>query len=234
MIAVIINAITVIVGASIGLLAKKAIPDGWSDIIMRGMGLIAMYIGIRGIFDGENTIVMIISLVIGAMLGEGLQIEERFNSFADGVEKRLDSRGGKSNFAQGFIASSLLFCVGAMTVVGSLNAGLKGDNTLLLTKSVMDGVSSIMFAASMGIGVLFASIPVIVIQGGIVLLAGLVEPWLSLTVINEMTCVGSLLIIAIGFNLTLDAKLKVLNYMPALFMPIIICPAYSFIAGLIG
>ena len=232
MIGVIANAVAVIIGATVGLLAKKAIPESWNTIIMKGMGLIALYIGIRGIFDGENTMVMIFSIVVGAQIGEAADIDGRFNAFAAGVEKRLDSRGGKSNFAQGFITSSLLFCVGAMTVVGSLNAGLKGDLTLLLTKTVMDGVSSVMFAASMGIGVMFAAIPVLVLQGGLVLLAGLVEPFLSIAVINEMTCVGSLLIMAIGFNLALDAKLKILNYMPALFLPIAFCPLYDFVAGL--
>lgn len=232
MIGVIANAAAVIIGATVGLLAKKAIPESWNTIIMKGMGLISLYIGIRGIFDGENTLVMIFSLVVGAVIGEAVDIDGHFNSFADRVEKKLDSRGGKSNFAQGFITSSLLFCVGAMTVVGSLNAGLKGDLTLLLTKTVMDGVSSVMFAASMGTGVLFAAVPVLLIQGGIVLLAGLVEPLLPIEVINEMTCVGSLLIIAIGFNLALDAKLKILNYMPALFLPIAFCPLYDFVAGL--
>lgn len=230
---VIANAVAVIIGAAIGLLAKKAIPESWNTIIMKGMGLIALYVGIRGLFDGENTLIMIFSMVTGALIGEALDIDGHFNSFAQNIERKLDKRGGKSNFAQGFIASSLLFCVGAMTVVGSLNAGLKGDMTLLLTKTVMDGVSSVMFAASMGIGVMFAAVPVIVIQGGIVLLADLVEPLMPIAVINEMTCVGSLLIMAIGFNLALDSKLKVLNYMPALFLPIVFCPLYDFVTGLL-
>lgn len=235
MIGVIANAISVIIGATVGLLAKKAIPESWNTIIMKGMGLISLYIGIRGIFDGENTLVMIFSMVVGAIIGESADIDGRFNSLADRIEKKLDSRGnGESNFAQGFVTSSLLFCVGAMTVVGSLNAGLKGDLTLLLTKTIMDGVSAVMFAASMGIGVLFAAVPVIVIEGGIVLIAGLVEPFLQTAVVNEMTCVGSILIMSIGFNLALDSKLKVLNYMPALFLPIVFCPLYDFVAGLIG
>ncbi|MDO4396257.1 MAG: DUF554 domain-containing protein [Clostridia bacterium] len=235
MVGVIANAISVIIGATVGLLAKKAIPESWNTIIMKGMGLISLYIGIRGIFDGENTLVMIFSMVVGAIIGESADIDGRFNSLADRIEKKLDSRGNEeSNFAQGFVTSSLLFCVGAMTVVGSLNAGLKGDLTLLLTKTIMDGVSAVMFAASMGIGVLFAAVPVIVIEGGIVLLAGLVEPFLQTAVVNEMTCVGSILIMSIGFNLALDSKLKVLNYMPALFLPIVFCPLYDLVAGLIG
>ena len=124
-------------------------------------------------------------------------------------------------------------CVGAMTVVGALNAGLKGDNTLLFTKTAMDGVSAIMFTASLGVGVIFASIPVFVIEGGIVLLAAAVSPVLTTSVINEMTCAGSLLIIALGLNMTLGAKLKVMNYMPAVFLPIAFCPLYDWIVSLL-
>jgi uncharacterized membrane protein YqgA involved in biofilm formation len=232
MIGVIANTIAVLIGGFIGLLGKKVIPETWNDIIIKGIGLIAIYVGITGALEGDNTLVVIMSIVFGAMIGEACKFEERMNGFAEKVERRFDSKGGSSNFAEGFITASLLMCVGALTVVGSLNAGLKGDNSLLFTKTAMDGVSAIMFTASMGIGVIFASIPVLVIEGGIVLLASAVAPVLTTDVVNNMTCAGSLLIIALGLNMTLGAKLKVMNYMPAVFLPIAFCPLYGWIVSL--
>ena len=123
-------------------------------------------------------------------------------------------------------------CVGALSIVGSLNAGLKGDNTLLFTKTAMDGVGAMMFAASLGVGVIFSSITVFVFEGAIVMLAGVVAPALTGDVINMMTCVGSLIIIAMGLNLVADTKLKIMNYMPAVFLPILFCPLYDWILGL--
>ena len=125
-----------------------------------------------------------------------------------------------------------MMCVGALSIVGSLNAGLKGDNTLLFTKTAMDGVGAMMFAASLGVGVIFSSITVFVFEGAIVMLAGVVAPALTGDVINMMTCVGSLIIIAMGLNLVADTKLKIMNYMPAVFLPILFCPLYDWILGL--
>lgn len=233
MIGVIANTIAVVVGGIIGLLAKKVIPEAWKDIIMKGIGLVSIYIGVSGSLVGENTLILIMSMVFGAMIGEGFKFEERLNGLAGRMEERFDAKGGNSNFAEGFITASLLMCVGAMTIVGALNAGLKGDNSLLFTKTAMDGVSAIMFTASLGVGVIFASVPVFVIEGGIVLLAAAVSPVLTTSVINEMTCAGSVLIVALGLNLATGTKLKVMNYMPAVFLPIILCPLYDYISGLI-
>lgn len=233
MIAVVCNALAVLLGGVIGILFKKIIPDSFSDIIQKGMGLVSLYIGITGMMVGQYTLVMIICLVIGALLGEGFQLEQRFDAFSHRIEEKLDARGGKSNFAQGFVTTSFMMCVGAMTVVGSLNAGLNHDYTLLFTKTAMDGVSSIMFTASMGIGAICAAGPILIIQGGLVLLAGFLQPFLTDVVIGEMTCVGSLLIIALGLNLTGAAKLKVLNYMPAVFLPIVVLPAYNYVLSLL-
>lgn len=233
MIGVIANTIAVIIGGLIGLVGKKVIPETWNDIIVKAIGLVAIYVGITGALNGENTLILIMSLVFGAMIGEGLKLDERLDSLAGNMEKRFDAKGGKSNFAEGFITASLLMCVGAMTVVGALNAGLKGDNSLLFTKTAMDGVSAIMFTASLGIGVIFASVPVFIIEGGIVLLAAAISPVLTTSVVNEMTCAGSLLIVALGLNMTVGTKLKVMNYMPAVFLPIAFCPLYDWIVSLL-
>ncbi|MGF6375842.1 putative membrane protein YqgA involved in biofilm formation [Clostridiales Family XIII bacterium PM5-7] len=232
MVGVIANTLSIIIGASIGVLAHKIIPASWNEIILKGLGLCTIYVGIRGSFDGENSLVLIISIVVGAMIGEGIRIEQRFNSLAKKIEARLDRKGGKSNFAQGFITASLMTCVGALVIVGPLNAGLKGDNTLLFTKTAIDGVGLMMFAASLGVGVIFSAISVFIVEGSIFLLAGMAAPVLTTGVINEISCVGSVIIIAMGMNLTIDSKLKIMNYMPAVFMPIVVCPLYDWVVGL--
>lgn len=233
MIGVISDTAAILLGGTIGFLAKKIIPESWNDIILKGLGLCSIYIGIAGALEGNNTLILIMAMVFGAMIGEGFRIEQRFNGFAERIERKFDSRGGKSNFAQGFITSSLMMCVGAMSIVGSLNAGLKGDNTLLFTKTAMDGVGAMMFAASLGFGVIFSSITVFLFEGAIVLLAGFVAPALTGDVIDMMTCVGSLIIIAMGLNLVADTKLKIMNYMPAVFLPIAFCPLYDWIVSII-
>ena len=233
MIGVIANTISVLLGSTIGLIAKKAIPDSWGDTILKGMGLISIFIGVSGMLKGEQTLVLVLSIVIGAMIGQGLDIDGRFNRFSRKIEAKFDGGNENSTFAQAFITSSLLFCVGAMTIVGPMNAALKGDNSLLYTKTVMDGFSSIMIAASLGFGVLFSAGTVLLLEGGIFLVAAAVAPMLSTAVINEMTCAGSLLIVALGLNLLKATDLKVMNYTPAIFLPIAFCPLMDWLTGLL-
>ena len=208
-----------------GLLAKKAIPKNWTNFIMAGMGLCTMYIGISGAFEGQNTLIAVISIALGAIIGLAVDIDRRVNNLAEKIEKRFvkDAGEGEATFSEGFVTASMIFCVGAMTIVGSLQAGLIGDNTMLFTKATLDGISAVIFSASLGIGVMLSAAFVLVFQGAIVLLAQAVEPFLSDAVIAEMTCVGSLLIVAIGLNILGVTKLKVMNFMPAVFLPIILC-----------
>lgn len=233
MIGVIANTVFVVIGSIVGMIARKAIPQNWSDTIMRGMGLISLYVGITGMLVGENALILVISIVTGAMIGEGLDIDGRFGRFAKGLEERFAGKDSESHFAEGFVTASLIFCVGAMSIVGPLNAALKGDNSILFTKTTMDFFSSIFFASAMGIGVLCAAVPVLVLEGGIFLLAAAVAPYLSTDVINEMACAGSLLIIALGLNLTKAADLKVMNYLPAIAMPLVLCPLYTWVMGVL-
>ena len=172
---------------------------------------------------------MIISMAIGSVIGAALDLDRHLNNFAEKLENKFKKPGEKTTIAEGFISASLLFCVGAMTIVGSLQAGLLGDNQMLYTKATLDVISSIIFAASLGIGVMFAAVFVFVFQGAIVMLAQFVEPFLEEAVIAEMTCVGSLLIIALSLNMLGITKLKVMNYTPAIFMPIILCPIVQLI-----
>lgn len=221
MIGTIVNTIAVIVGASIGLIIKKGIPERIGDSLMKALALCTIFIGISGAFKGENTLVMIISMVLGTLIGEAIDIDKHINNGVRKIEQKFTK--GKSNLSQGFISASLLFCIGSMTIVGAMNAGLSGDNTMLFTKSTLDFCSSIIFASTLGVGVLLSSIFVLLYQGGLTLLAIAAAPLLSTSVINEMTCVGSLVIIATGLNILGVTKLKLMNYLPAMFLPIILC-----------
>lgn len=224
MIGVLVNTLTVIVGSTIGLLFRKLIPEQWTDFIMKGIALCTLYIGIDGALEGTNTLVTIISIAVGALLGAALDLDDKLNRFASGLENRFKKEGsGGSTIAEGFVTASLLFCIGAMTIVGSLQAGLTGDNTMLYTKATLDFISSLIFAASLGIGVLFAAAFVLVFQGAIVLVAQAVSPFLTDYVVSEMTCAGSILIIALGLNILGVTNLKVMNFLPAIFLPIVLC-----------
>ena len=222
MFGVIINVITVIIGSAIGLLFKKGIPERVSNAAMIGLGACTLYIGISGSLCGENVLILIVSVVLGAIVGTLLNIDRAINTLAGKVEARFKKDGEKISIAEGLVSATLLFCVGSMTVTGSIQAGLTGDNSVLITKATLDLVSSMMLASSLGIGVLMASVSVFVIQGGLVLLAGLISPLMSTGAINEMTCAGSLLIIMIGTNLMGITKIKVADFLPAiLFAPVI-------------
>lgn len=220
---VLVNTVAIIVGAVIGLFIKKGIPDRISDTVMKGVGLCVMYIGWSGALECQNTMIMIISIVLGALIGEGIDIERRFNSFAKKIEDRLSGGNKKIPFAEGFISASLLFCVGAMAVVGSIQAGIEGNNETLFAKSLLDFIAAIIFASGMGIGVAFSSVSVFLYQGIIAVCAGSVGQLLTETVVCEMTAVGSILIFALGLNLVGLSKFKIMNYLPAIFIPIILC-----------
>ncbi len=222
MLGVIVNVITVIIGSSIGLLFKKGIPERISNAVMIGIGACTLYIGISGSLCGENVLILIASIVLGAIVGTILNIDGAINRLALKVEYRFKKGGANVSVAEGIITATLLFCVGSMTVTGSIQAGLTGDNSILITKAMLDLVSSMMLASSLGIGVLLSSVAVFVIQGGLVLLAGLISPLMSTGAINEMTCAGSILIIMLGTNLLGITKIKVADFLPAiLFAPVI-------------
>lgn len=222
MVGVLVNVITVIIGASIGLLFKKGIPEKVSKAAMTGLGACTLYIGISGSLSGENVLILIASVVLGAITGTLLNIDGAINKLASKVESRFNKSGGNVSIAEGLVSATLLFCVGSMTVTGSIQAGLTGDNSILITKAALDLVSAMMLASSLGIGVLLSAGTVFLIQGGLVMLAGLLAPILSTGAINEMTCAGSLLIIMIGTNLMGITRIKVADFLPAiLFAPLL-------------
>ena len=200
MLGVLVNVGTVLIGSLVGLFLKRGIPEKVTEALMIGIGLCTVFIGISGALEGENTLVLILSMAIGTVIGTLLDIDKQLNRLAAYVEARFKQKEGQVTVAEGFVTASLLFCVGAMTIVGSLQAGLTGDCEMLFTKATLDLVSSCVLAASLGIGVLLADIFVLVFQGGIVLLAGLV-----------------------GLNLIGVTKIKVANYLPVIFIPPILC-----------
>ncbi|MBR3766843.1 MAG: DUF554 domain-containing protein [Clostridia bacterium] len=219
MLGVIINVVTVILGSTFGLLLKKGINEKISKAAMTAIGLCTLYIGISGALEGENTIVLILSMVFGTIIGTAIDIDALLQKAGDFLENKMKSKGEKGTLAQGFITGSLLFCIGAMTIVGSLNAGLQGDNELLITKSILDLISSCMLSSTLGIGVMFAAVFVLIYQGGLVLLASLLQNILTDTaMIAEITCAGSVMIIALGLNLLGITKIKVANFLPALLL----------------
>ncbi len=229
MFSVFVNTATVLLGSLIGLLCKKGIPQRLSDAVMTGIGLCTLVIGITGVFSGENTLVLILSIVLGVIVGELLDLDGRVNRLVERVAGKAAGAGKAAQISQGFITACLLFCIGAMTIVGSLNAGLRGDHEMILTKSLLDFISSMMLSATLGIGVLFSAAFVLVFQGAIVLLAQYLAPILSDPVINELTCAGSLMILALGLNIIGITKIKVINFIPALVLVPFVVTLFSYI-----
>ena len=218
---VIVNTVAVIIGSLIGLVFNKNIPEKFTKAIMTGISLCVLYIGISGALKDENTLILIFSMVIGAAIGTLLDIDGFINSVGDRIEAKFAARGNTSPVAQGFVSASLLFCVGAMTIVGSLNAGL-GDNEMLYTKSLLDFISAIMLTISLGIGVMLASGVVLALQGALALFAGVLAPVLSTAAIDEAVAAGSLVITAMGLNMLGITKIKVADYLPAIIIAPII------------
>lgn len=230
MIGVLVNTAAVIFGSIFGLIFKKGIPRKIAEAIMLGIGLCTLYIGISGTLKGSNTLVLIISIVLGAIVGTALDIDKRINALGGWIALRFKkTSAGSASVAEGFVTSSLLFCIGAMTIVGSLNAGLTGDNQMLFTKSVLDLISSAILSVSLGVGVLCSAVFVFAFEGSIVLLAHFLQPVLTKGSIAEITCAGSLLILALGLNLIGVTKIKVANYLPAILFAPLLCWLFTFI-----
>ena len=212
----------VVITSLIGLLIGQRIPEKMNRAIMQGIGLVVITIGVSGAVNGVNTLVLILSMVIGIVIGEGLDIHQCINLFIEKATKRLSGDKDQSEFTQAFMIATMLFCIGSMAIVGSLESGLTGDNATLYTKSVIDGISAVLFSSSLGIGVLFASIPLLLYQGSLIVFAQLLAPILSDAVILEMTTVGSVLLIGMGLNILDITDFKMMNFIPAIFLPILL------------
>ncbi|MBN9645829.1 DUF554 domain-containing protein [Terrisporobacter sp.] len=226
MFGVIVNSLAIFFGGLLGLIINKGIPKRLDKSIMDGLALVVIYMGISGALKGDNPLYVIISMTIGIIIGELIDIDNLLNKLGSYLNEKFSKKNildssEENKISKGFVSSSLLFCVGAMAVVGSIQSGLSNDNSVLLAKSVLDGISSIFFAASMGVGVLLSSIAVFLYEGIITIGASGLSNILSTSVITYMTCVGSLLIMAMGLNMIKACDIKVANMLPAMFIPII-------------
>jgi uncharacterized membrane protein YqgA involved in biofilm formation len=234
----VVNAITIVICSLLGCFIIKGIPERFEDLIKKCLGLATIYIGIRGSMANQRPLLLIMSLVAGAVLGELIDIDKWMNRLGLWAERKLyrnkttetennaaakhEINSTKKSFAQGFVTTSILFCSGSMAIVGSMQSGLSGNHEMLYTKSILDGTISIVFGASMGIGVLFSAVPVLIYQGGIALLSMVIKDSLTPEIITAMSAVGNLLVAAIGINfvsLSEGKPIKVANLVPAIFIP---------------
>lgn len=227
MLGTIVNAVAVVIGGVVGILIKGGLPEKMSATIMQGVGLCVALIGLASAMEGMSHIMPIIFfIVIGTLIGEGIDIEKRLENFGDRLEKKFAK--DSSSFSKGFVTASLLYCVGAMAIMGSLESGLTGNHETLFAKSVLDGIISVVLASTLGIGVVFSAVSVFVYQGSITLLAGALSSVLTETVIVQMSATGGLLILGLGLSMILSTKIKVGNMLPAVLLPVV----YYFITQL--
>lgn len=229
-----VNMALIIIGATIGIIIKGALKQRFQETIMNALGLAVMFIGISGALQGlftikedglhtdiESTMLMVISLALGAFIGELINIEARLDRLGEFIKSLIKVKGEKGkNFVEGFVNSSLLYCIGAMAIIGSLNDGLHRNASTLFTKGIIDGTVSIFFASTLGIGVFFSIIPLGIYQGAITLSAYCIGPFLSDELIANISYIGSVLIFGIGINMVFGKKIKCGNLLPAVLIPV--------------
>jgi uncharacterized membrane protein YqgA involved in biofilm formation len=211
----VVNGLAIAVGSLIGMLLSNQFIKSRSERIISVLGLSVLVIGLQGVLTYQKLLSLIIALALGYLLGEWLNLEERIESLAKKVEKRF-SRSQEGKFAQGFVTASLLFAVGAMAIVGSIESGLRGNETILYTKSLLDFMSSIIFASSYGLGVFFSSFVIVIYQGSLTLLSASIAPYLNEGLIRDISAIGSLLIMALGLNMMKATQFKIANLLPAI------------------
>jgi uncharacterized membrane protein YqgA involved in biofilm formation len=223
----VVNALTVVVCSLLGCFIIRGVPPRFEETVKKGLGLAIVYLGVKGALENQRVLLLIMSIVIGAAVGELIDIDGLMKRLGQWVESRLFSkknaqaanRKGGEAFVKGFASASILFCTGSMTIVGSLQSGLQGNHETLFAKSILDGTISLVFGASMGLGVAFSAVTVLVSEGGIALAASAIKGLLTQEIIREMSAVGSLLVAAIGFNFFEIKEIRVANLMPAIFVP---------------
>ena len=214
------NAIAVLVGGTIGFFAKKGIPKKYGDAIIQALSIFTFGMGIMFFLKSKEIMVLVISLALGTFLGEWIDIEKRLENFGSFIQSKMKNVAG--NFSEGFVTASLIFCVGSMAIMGAMQSGLAGNHEVLFAKSALDVMASLIFASAMGIGVAFASVSVLIYEGGLSLAAAAVAPFLSTAVVDEMTAVGGVLLMALSLSILEIKKIRAGNMLPAMFLPIII------------
>jgi len=233
--AVFINMATVIIGGTLGTLFGSVISERYTKAVMCSIGFITLIIGVQSAIGTSSILLVTVFLVLGTLIGVSLKIDDRMNGAADYMKLKLkNTRLASGSFGEGFITTSILFCVGSMTVVGSIEAGLNGNYEIIIAKSVMDLVSATAFASALGAGVIFSALTVLVVQGGITLLAGAASGFLTTELVTEMSAVGGAMFLGMGFNLIgiSDKKIKVGDMLPAIFLPLLYFPLRDWILSL--
>ncbi|MHC1714589.1 MAG: DUF554 domain-containing protein [Acidaminococcaceae bacterium] len=228
----VVNAAAILAGAALGLVLRQGLPDRWQETIMHAIGLSVTVIGIQMAMKTNNIIIVIISLVAGAIIGEYFDIDKALNRFGSWIGGKL-TKGDEKNSAaaiigQGFVSTSLIYCVGAMAIVGSIQEGLTGDASTLYAKSILDGITAIIFAANMGVGVALSALSVAIYQGTITLLAGSMEAIMSPALLAELTATGGILIIAIGLNMLKLVQIRIANMLPAIIAAGFVTELFAF------
>lgn len=236
MLATIINVALVLLGSALGLVFKNKISSRFASILTCALGLCVLGIGISGMVGTADTLCVIVCMVAGTLLGEALNIEKRMDGLGDLLRRKLIRGENNSRFVEGFVTASVLFCVGAMAINGSMQAGMLGRYDILISKGVIDGVTSITFAAAMGVGVAFSAIPLLLYQGGLTLIFALVGQGMDPAVVTEMNAVGGTIIVGIALNMLglPKEKIRVGNMLPAIFLPIGYIPLANLLSGLMG
>ena len=214
-----VNGGAIVVGGLVGMFAGKLLPERLRTSVMAALSLMTIGIAVPGLLKSSNALIPIISLVIGTIIGELLNIDAAVNKLGENLQKRFSG----SRVTEGFVTGSLVFAIGALAVMGPLQSGLQHQHDLLFSKSVIDGVASIVFASTLGLGVALSGLMVFAVEGSIALLASVVAPYLGEAVVNEITFVGSLLIVGISLSLLGITKLRILNMVPAILLPILLC-----------
>lgn len=236
MLATVVNVILVLVGSALGLLLKNRFSQRTGDAVIKCLGLCVLGIGLTSLLKTGDTLCVILCMVAGTLLGEWIDIEKGMDAAGELLKKTLMGGKGESRFVEGFVTATVIYCVGAMAINGSIEAGLNHNYSIIISKGVIDGVSAITFSAAMGIGVAFSVVPLFLYQGAITLLAGVIGPSLDPAVINEMSAVGGAIIVGIAFNMlgATKEKLRVANMLPAIFLPILYLPLAARLGGLFG
>lgn len=236
MLATVINVALVLLGSALGLAFKNRISPRFASILTCALGLCVLGIGISGMIGTADTLCVIVCMVAGTLLGEALNIEKRMDGLGDLLRRRLIRGEGNSRFAEGFVNASVLFCVGAMAINGSMQAGMLGRYDILISKGVIDGVTAITFAAAMGVGVAFSAVPLFLYQGGLTLIFALAGQGMDPAVVTEMNAVGGTIIVGIALNMLglPKEKIRVGNMLPAIFLPIGYIPLANLLSGIIG
>jgi len=225
MIGTFINAGAIILGSAIGLFFRSSIPQKYIKIVFQGIGLFTLFVGVAMALKTNNYLILVFSIVLGAVLGTLVLLDEQLNGFSDWLKTKIKTDNNK--FSEGLVSAFLLYCMGSMTILGAFEEGLGNTPNLLLAKSLMDGVSSIALSAGLGVGVIFSVIPLIIYQGGLTLFARVLNDKLSEPIINELSAVGGLMLIGMGLNILEISKIKVINMLPALL--VVVALAFLFL-----